>query len=69
MQILFTDFGFSDDISICLYVPKWNKPVILMCMHQHETITGPREEHKMIQFSKFYNEMKYGADIVDKFLG
>lgn len=60
-------FGFSNNISMCSYVPKKNKSVVLLSTsHYNIEIEGPKRKPIMILD---YNKSKGGVDNMDKCLG
>lgn len=63
-----TNFAYNHDATLCSYVPKKNKSVVLLSsMH----MTGNVEETQAAtpQIIKYYNKTKGGVDVMDKMLG
>lgn len=58
-------FGFSEDnVTICSYVPKKNKSVLLMStQHYSQSIIGDKKKPEIIHY---YNRNKSGVDTMDK---
>ena len=58
-------FGFSsDNVTICSYVPKKKKAVVLLStMHYSDTVSGPASKPEIILY---YNSTKGGVDNMDK---
>lgn len=66
-EILSTVFGFQPNVTICSYVPKKKKAVILLSTMHHDIVTsGIKNKPEMILF---YNKTKSGVDVMDKLLG
>lgn len=64
-EVLSTIFGFDNDNTLCSYVPKKNRAVILLStMHQDSVIS--QEEHKKPEIILDYNATKGGVDNLDK---
>lgn len=62
---LSTLFGFNKNATICSYVPKKNKSVILLStLHQTKEISNDLQ--KKPEIIKFYNRTKGGVDNMDK---
>lgn len=59
-------FGFRPNISICSYVPKKNKAVILLSSMHDDDHIGESGKPEMIEF---YNKTKGGVDVMDQLLG
>uniref|UniRef100_A0A182XQ41 PiggyBac transposable element-derived protein domain-containing protein n=1 Tax=Anopheles quadriannulatus TaxID=34691 RepID=A0A182XQ41_ANOQN len=65
-EIQSTLYGFSENISICSYIPKKNKSVVMLStMHYDKDVQGPKEKPAMIID---YNKFKGGVDNMDKCL-
>ncbi|XP_069585014.1 piggyBac transposable element-derived protein 4-like [Ranitomeya imitator] len=63
-----TNFAYNHDATVCSYVPKKNKSVVLLSsMH----MTGEVEETLAAkpEIIKYYNITKGGVDVMDKMLG
>ena len=63
-----TNFAYNHDATVCSYVPKKNKSVVLLSsMH----MTGEVEETQAAtpQIIRYYNKTKGGVDVMDKMLG
>lgn len=61
-----TIFGFSNNITMCSYVPKKNKSVVVLStMHYTTEVEGPKKKPLMILD---YNKTKGGVDNMDKCL-
>ena len=61
-------FAFSEDgnVSLCSYIPKKNKNVLLMStMHKDDAVSGLLNKPDIIQY---YNKTKGGVDNMDKML-
>ncbi|KAF2886429.1 hypothetical protein ILUMI_19743, partial [Ignelater luminosus] len=59
-------FRFAEDgkVTMCSYVPKKNKSVILLStMHSDDSVSGAKNKPKIIQY---YNRTKGGVDSMDK---
>lgn len=66
-QVLFTIYRFQENVTICSYVPKKKKAVILLStMHHDIAASGEKEKLEIVHF---YNKTKSGVDIMDKLLG
>ncbi|CAL1687546.1 unnamed protein product [Lasius platythorax] len=64
---LSTVFGFHENVTICSYMPKKNKAVILLStMHHDKAIVGPKQKPEILHF---YNKTKSDVDVMDKMLG
>lgn len=59
-------FGFTDTTTICSYVPKKRKAVILMSTLHDDNAIGESGKPEMIEF---YNQTKGGVDVMDQMLG
>ena len=56
-------FSFKDDLTMCLWVPKKNKLVLLLSIgHQSDKIGESRKP----EIVEFYNETKAGVDALDQ---
>lgn len=66
-EVLSSIFGFGEKTTICSYVPKKNKSVVLLStMHFDDKISNIKNKPEIILF---YNETKGGVDTMDKMLG
>lgn len=66
-EIFSTNFGYRKDVTVCSYVPKKNKSVILLStMHTSPDVDQPPLSKPEI--IKYYNKTKGGVDTMDKFL-
>lgn len=66
-QVFSTIYGFQDNVTICSYVPKKRKAVILLSTMHHDTaVSGEKNKPEIVHF---YNKTKSGVDIMDKLLG
>lgn len=64
-EVLSTLFGFHEKATICSYVPKKNKAVILLStMHYDYEISDAA--HKKPEMILFYNQTKAGVDTMDQ---
>lgn len=61
-------FGYHENVTICSYVPKKKKTVILLSSMHHDVdaTSGPNKKPDMIHF---YNKIKSGIDMIDKLVG
>lgn len=66
-EVLSTRFGFSNNISICSYVPKKNKAVIVLSTSHYNIDVVPEKKNKP-QMILDYNKTKGGTDTMDKML-
>lgn len=58
--------NLTGKVTLCSYVPKKNKSVILMStMHTDDSVTGPKSKPEIIEY---YNSTKSGVDNMDKLL-
>lgn len=65
---LSTIFGFHDNVTMCSYVPKKNKAVVLLStLHNTKTITD--DSKKKPEIIQHYNKTKGGVDLMDKMAG
>lgn len=64
-EVLSTKFVFAENITLCSYVPKKNKAVILLSSMHHDAEISA-EEHKKPQIILDYNSTKGGVDNLDK---
>ena len=64
-QPLSTLFSFHDKVTICSYVPKKNKAVILLSM-LHDDAKTSDEARKKPEMILFYNKTKAGVDTMDQ---
>lgn len=63
---LSTLFGFRDNVTMCSYVPKKNKSVVLLStMHYDNAVSGDKQKPEIIHH---YNATKGGVDSMDKML-
>ena len=63
--LLSTVFGFHEKVTMCSYVPKKNKAVILLStMHDDDTISDAI--HQKPEMILFYNKTKAGVDTMDQ---
>lgn len=61
-----TLFGFHDNVTMCSYVPKKNKSVVLLStMHYDTAVSGDKQKPEIIHH---YNATKGGVDSMDKML-
>lgn len=67
-EILTTRFAYSGNISLCSYVPKKNKAVVLLSTsHYSKDIVDDKK--KKPQMIADYNQLKGGTDTMDHMLG
>lgn len=64
-KVMSTNFAFSQDITLCSYVPKKNKAVILLSTMHNKPITDQNAPFKP-EIMQYYNQTKSGVDIMDK---
>ncbi|XP_076267092.1 piggyBac transposable element-derived protein 4 isoform X2 [Rhynchophorus ferrugineus] len=65
---LSTVFGFHEKVTLCSYVPKKNKVVIMLSSMHHEAKISDSAKKKP-EIIEFYNRSKAGVDTMDKLLG
>jgi len=66
-QVFSTVYGFQNNVTICSYVPKKKKAVILLStMHHTIATSGEKEKPEIVHF---YNKTKSGVDVMDHLLG
>jgi len=66
-EVLSTIYGFQNNVTICSYVSKKKKSVILLStMHHNIATSGEKNKPEIVHF---YNKTKSGVDIMDKLLG
>lgn len=61
-------FGFHENVTMCSYVPKKNKVVIMLSSMHHEAKISDNAKKKP-EIIEFYNWSKAGVDTMDKMLG
>uniref|UniRef100_A0AAG5D1Q7 PiggyBac transposable element-derived protein domain-containing protein n=2 Tax=Anopheles atroparvus TaxID=41427 RepID=A0AAG5D1Q7_ANOAO len=65
-EVQSTVFGFSENVTMCSYIPKKNRAVVLLStIHYDKKIQGPKKKPQMIID---YNKFKGGVDSMDKCL-
>lgn len=63
-----TDFAYNRDATVCSYVPKKNKSVVLLSS-MHMTGEVEATQSAKPEKSKYYNKTKGGVDTMNKMLG
>lgn len=63
-----TIFGFKDKVSLCSYVPKKNKAVIMLSTTHSDTQINDDVKSKPVMITD-YNRYKVGVDLMDQMLG
>lgn len=68
-EIFSTLFGFHDNVTICSYVPKRNKAVLLLSSMHHDIAIDTTMAAKKPDMILDYNRTKGGVDQMDQMLG
>lgn len=67
-NVLSINFAFQKDVTLCLYVPKKNKSVVMLSS-MHFTGKIDESDNYKPEIINYYNKTKGGVDNMDKMLG
>lgn len=68
-EIFSTEFGHSDNVVLCSYVPKKNKAVVLWSTYHYDFVVHGEDKKMKPAMIVDYNQTKEGTDTMDQMLG